>query len=42
MQHAMKPDCTTEPHLHIHAERNGAGVGILFHGRWLVRNSVIR
>ena len=32
---------TTEPHLHIHAERNGAGVGILFGGRWLVRNSVI-
>jgi hypothetical protein len=33
---------TTEPHLHIHAERNGAGVGILFNGRWLVRNSIIR
>jgi hypothetical protein len=32
---------TTEPHLHIHAERNGVGVGILFGGRWLVRNSVI-
>jgi hypothetical protein len=33
---------TTEPHLHIHAERNGVGIGILFDGRWLVRNSVIR
>jgi len=31
---------TTEPHLHIHAERNHRGVGILIHQRWLVRNSV--
>ena len=31
---------TTEPHLHIHAERNHEGVGILIKGRWLVRNSV--
>ena len=33
---------STEPHLHIHAERNGAGVPLRFDGRWLVRNSVIR
>jgi len=31
---------TTEPHLHIHAERNHIGVGIRIDGRWLVRNSV--
>jgi len=33
---------STEPHLHIHAERNGAGVPLLFDGRWLVRNTIIR
>lgn len=33
---------TTEPHLHVHAERNGAGVAVRFDGRWLVRNSIIR
>ena len=33
---------TTEPHLHMHAERNGVGVAMLVDGRWLVRNSVFR
>jgi hypothetical protein len=33
---------TTEPHLHIHAERNGIGVGAKFDGRWLVRNAIVR
>lgn len=40
---------TTEPHLHIHAVRaetdnsiSGTGVPIFFHGRFLVRNSVVR
>ena len=32
---------TTEPHLHIHAERYGEPVPITIGGRWLVRNSVI-
>src|SRR5690625_4028570 len=32
---------TTEPHLHIHAEKNGQGVPIEFDGRFLVRNSLI-
>lgn len=32
---------TTEPHLHIHAERNGVGIPILFEGRFLKRNSLI-
>jgi hypothetical protein len=31
-----------EPHLHIHAERNGAAVPITFDGRWLVRNAIVR
>jgi len=31
-----------EPHLHIHAERNGAAVPVTFAGRWLVRNAVVR
>lgn len=31
-----------EPHLHIHAERNGTAVPITFEGRWLVRNAVVR
>lgn len=33
---------TTEPHLHVHAERNGAGVPVTFEGEWLVRNEVVR
>ncbi len=33
---------TTEPHLHIHAERNGVGVPITFDGRFLARNELIR
>jgi hypothetical protein len=33
---------TTEPHLHIHADRNGAGVPLLFEGEWLVRNEIVR
>ncbi|KIL51094.1 M23 family metallopeptidase [Jeotgalibacillus campisalis] len=32
---------TTEPHLHIHAERDGEGVPITFDGRFLKRNSLI-
>ena len=30
-----------EPHLHVHAERNGAAVPVLFDGHWLVRNAVV-
>ena len=40
---------TTEPHLHVHAERGGGdslgrgrGVPLTFDGRWLVRNSLVR
>ncbi len=33
---------STEPHLHVHAVRNGAGVPLRFEGRWLVRNSIVR
>jgi hypothetical protein len=33
---------STEPHLHVHAARNGAGVPVRFDGRWLVRNSIVR
>ena len=33
---------TSEPHLHIHAEKDGVGVPITFGGRFLVRNSLIR
>ena len=33
---------STEPDLHVHAERNGAAVPLLFDGRWLVRNTIIR
>lgn len=33
---------TTEPHLHIHADRNGLGIPALFNGRWLVRNAIVR
>lgn len=32
---------TSEPHLHIHAERKGKGVPILFNGRFLIRNDLI-
>lgn len=31
---------TSEPHLHIHAEKNGKGIPIKFKGRFLVRNSL--
>jgi Peptidase family M23 len=33
---------TTEPHLHIHADRDGTGVPARFGGRWLVRNAIVR
>jgi len=33
---------STEPHLHVHAERDGFAVPIRFDGRWLVRNAVVR
>jgi peptidase M23-like protein len=33
---------TTEPHLHVHAERNGKGIPLRFDGRFLVRNDVVR
>jgi hypothetical protein len=33
---------STEPHLQMHAERNGAGVPLRIDGRWLVRNAIIR
>jgi hypothetical protein len=33
---------TSEPHLHLHAEKDGVGVPIIFDGRFLVRNSLIR
>lgn len=32
---------TSEPHLHIHAEKNGVGVPIHFNGRFLIKNSLI-
>jgi murein DD-endopeptidase MepM/ murein hydrolase activator NlpD len=32
---------TTEPHLHVHAERNGEGVPVTFDHRWLVRNTIV-
>lgn len=32
---------TTEPHLHMHAEKDGVGVPIQFDGRFLVRNSLV-
>jgi hypothetical protein len=31
-----------EPHLHVHAERNGAAAPLTFEGRWLVRNAILR
>lgn len=33
---------TTEPHLHIHAEIDGEGIPILFDGKFLVRNHLVR
>jgi hypothetical protein len=36
------PGNTAEPHLHIHAERNGAAVPARFGGEWWVRNEVAR
>src|SRR5690625_4909328 len=33
---------TTEPHLHIHAEKDGKGVPITFDGKFLVRNDIVR
>lgn len=33
---------TSEPHLHIHAERDGAGVPLRFDGQLLVRNALVR
>jgi hypothetical protein len=33
---------STEPHLHVHAERDGFAVPVRFDGRWLVRNTVVR
>ncbi|SFP33702.1 M23 family metallopeptidase [Salibacterium halotolerans] len=32
---------TSEPHLHMHAERNGEGVPMTFNGRFLVRNDIV-
>ncbi|AMA73090.1 hypothetical protein ACH33_09590 [Aneurinibacillus sp. XH2] len=31
-----------EPHLHIHAEKDGEGIPIKFNGKFLVRNNIIR
>ncbi|WP_425492702.1 M23 family metallopeptidase [Lysinibacillus agricola] len=33
---------TSDPHLHIHAEKDGKGVAITFNDRFLVRNSLVR
>jgi hypothetical protein len=33
---------SSEPHLHIHAERAGQAVPARFDGRWLVRNAIVR
>lgn len=33
---------TSEPHLHIHAEKDGVGVPIYFDGEFLVRNNLVR
>ncbi len=33
---------TSEPHLHIHAEKDGVGIPIQFNNRFLVRNSLVR
>lgn len=33
---------TSEPHLHIHAEKDGVGIPIRFDGKFFVRNQLIR
>lgn len=33
---------TTEPHLHIHAEKDGVGIPLRFDGKFLVRNQLVR
>lgn len=33
---------TTEPHLHIHAEKDGIGIPLLLDGKFLVRNQLIQ
>lgn len=33
---------TTEPHLHIHAEKDGKGIPITFNDKFLVRNNLVR
>lgn len=33
---------STEPHLHVHAQRLTSAVPLRFDGRWLVRNSIVR
>ena len=33
---------SSEPHLHVHAERGGRAVPARFEGQWLVRNDVVR
>jgi hypothetical protein len=33
---------SSEPHLHVHAERGGKAVPARFGGKWLVRNDVVR
>lgn len=33
---------TSEPHLHIHAEKDGVGIPIRFDGKFLVRNRLVR
>ncbi len=33
---------SSEPHLHVHAERGGNAVPMRFDGEWLVRNDVVR
>lgn len=33
---------SSEPHLHVHAERGGKAVPARFDGEWLVRNDVVR
>jgi len=33
---------SSEPHLHVHAEREGQAVAARFDGEWLVRNDVVR
>lgn len=33
---------TTEPHLHIHVEKDGIGIPIRFDGNFLVRNNIVK